>query len=274
MAYEDYQIEIGVATAVTVIFVLSFFLRETRVMQGVLTVAGVGWVIYRAIGWSLYRFARRAWKGAAEELGLEYSEATTRIPIESTSWTDDLAMFVILASNTRMDFFLDGRIAGEPIEVETERAPPLGRSTIIEVDFSDAVPDWLTIRKGWGSASSRHWLDVEDVLVGDRTFDDHFRVQGRDKRAIREFFVDHPIAEVLVDLGSSFHNIELVDGKLRIALPTVIRRISSLVDHLETVADHAARLRERLEGSETVAEVDSDEEAEERSEVHVYEASH
>lgn len=270
-SYDEYEIEIAVAVGAFVVFVLAFFLKATEVMTGVLVGTGVGWAIYRAIGWALYRFARRAWRGAADRLGLSYDEATTSVPVDSTSWADDLAMFVILLANSRINFSLSGRVDGVPIEAATERTA-LGRSTVVRVDFSGAVPDWLHIQKGWGSASSRDWFDVEDVLVGNRTFDDQFLVRGRDKDAIREFFVDHPIGDVLVDLGGDFHNIELADGELRVAVPTVQRRIAALVDTIETVADHAERLRRQLRGSETVAEFEADEEeVEEASEVHVYE---
>ncbi|MFB6350783.1 MAG: hypothetical protein ABEK29_03205, partial [Bradymonadaceae bacterium] len=238
---------------------------------GVLVAAGIGWVVYRAVGWTLYRLARRAWQGAGEQLGLSYDEATTSVPVRSTTWVDDLAMFVILAANTRINFSLSGRVHGEPVEVATERTV-LGRSTVMTIDFAETVPDWLHIRKGWGAASSREWIDGEDVLVGSRSFDNQFRVRGRDEYAIRQFFVDHPIEDVLAELGQTFRNIQLVDGELRVAFPTVPRRISALVADIEALTEGAVRLRRQFEEPRTVADFHS-EEADASSEVHVYETS-
>ncbi|MFB6350785.1 MAG: hypothetical protein ABEN55_00865, partial [Bradymonadaceae bacterium] len=193
---------------------------------------------------------------------------------ESSTRSDGVAYFLMFLANSRRDFELRGTVAGEAIEAVCEPSG-LGRATVLRVDFSDKIPDWLEVRKGTTVPAADDWMRAKDIPVGDPTFDETFLVHGPDADPIREFLDTRPITDVLVGLGEGFDTVEIIGGELRVVRPSVSEDTEALVADIERVAEHAGHLRDRLGESEIVADFhgEEDDETEEASEQPARESS-
>ena len=243
--YEEYQIEIAAAVSFAVACIGVLVLGLQALLLD-LAIAGIGiWTVYRTVGGIIYGRAREAWSTVADRLDLEFREPPLGEIPESSTGPDDLAYFVMFLANSRRNFSLTGAVDDVDVAVRTERTR-FGRSTVLGVDLADRWPDWLEIREASGAEQPEGWLAARDIPVGDQRFDEMYLVHGPDADAIGEFFADHPVTDVLVELGSRFDHVEIVERELRIVYPSVTDEASRLASDVEVLADHAGALRERF----------------------------
>jgi hypothetical protein len=269
---QGYTFERAAILLLLIAFPVLFLLKLGEVLLGVIFgYAGI-YVIYRVFGFLRSWLLRRFWHEVAHALGMsiqgereELNPSPDPGVIEQT-----VDIFVILLANTRTTYRLEGAVAEQSVRI-TAKPTRVGWQARVRVDCGEIFPNWLKLRKGRGPAATRQWFDVEDVLVGERAFDDLFLVRGKGKDEVRQFFVDHEVTDVLVELAEAVPNLKLEDGFLEVVERGSLRRVSQLVERIEMIAEGVHRLEKR-EAERVVADFDeqvADEEKE--ASVHVYE---
>ena len=272
MNEQSYTFERAAVYLMLVAFPVLFLLKLGEVLLGLIFGYAGLYVIYRAFGLLRSWVSSRFWRGFADELGLRIrSEREELNPSPNPGLVEQLVdMFVIMLANTRTTYRLEGEVAGESVRLTAEPTR-VGWSAVVSVDCGDLFPSWLELQKGRGRATTRQWFDVEDVLVGEGDFDDRFLVRGKSEDEIRQFFVDHQVTDVLVELADRLPNLRLEHGFLKVVQRGSLGRTPGMNAVIETLVEAVRKLEERQ--TERVRADFDEQVAEEEKEasVHVYE---
>lgn len=156
---------------------------------------------------------------------------------------------------------MSGDHGGIPITVVTRRRLGLRRGwawelrsedqvdTVIELELRLALPGGLALRPQGLLDTMVTAVGGQDLVVGDRAFDDATRVRGDDEASVRSLLSDEVLRSSLLDLWSRLPRSELSQRRLVAKLRGAELTSTQLVSAVERLVGVAGALRDALEAT-------------------------
>ena len=228
--------------------------------------AAAAWGIYWLVWVFRYGATKLSWEHAADELDVDLVRHDAGV---FHPGDDPLASLLLVMTPDQPDFELTGTLDGRDVTVRVDLDASPTR-TIWEVDTTDLLPDWLSVRPSSLEAFADRWLDLEDVIIGHAELDTRAVIAGPDEDTVREFFWDHDIADDLVRLFDDVGPFRILDGRVRITATGIARQSRPIRNNVERLRAIADCLEVALESDGGVEAEFDDVEQQSEATVHTY----